>query len=102
MPAGLSWFVDHIIPEDERGEETYGEKATTKVAKWHERETKKVAELKKQRSGLSQKLQNALNECELLRLQLETNSRELERSQYATHVASTLLVACNFSFQGFE
>ena len=67
------------------------EHPVTKVEKWHRREQSKREKLRKERSELELKLQKYLNKCDIIRLKLEGNLRELQQSECSSQVASMLL-----------
>ena len=64
----------------------------TKLENWHKSKRTKTQSLEKERSELQIKLQKTLNECEIIRVQLEQNLRELEQNESACQLASKLLL----------
>ena len=90
----LSWFVDQMLEESQ---ETTTSTTTeghpvTKIENWHKCKRAKTLSLEKERSELQIKLQKTLNECEIIRVQLEQNLRELEQNESSCQLASKVLL----------
>ena len=86
----LSWFVYQMLEESQEttASTTAEDHPVTKIEKWHKCKRAKTLSLEKERSELQVKLQKTLNECEIIRVQLEQNLRELEQNESACQLAS--------------
>ena len=92
----LSWFLNHVLEEFEEDNAqaeptTDARDVVKKLEQWHKNKRAKITSLKDERSSLQIKLQNALNECQLLRVQLYENLRETEKHETLTRTAYRLL-----------